>query len=179
VDEAKKIFCEYSGSYYQMHRDGVYEQYKSYKIPQVVENEWLEEIFTDLRVKIEVEKNKRKLTEYFEKYVFTATQGRDNKAMQYAMELLEIQAPFLDTNSLYRWINIILNHYLLKSNLPLKRELVEKMLNLLKNLLEKPIIISEDYKEKGSYPDYLTKEKLIRNIQNAINYGERWLVKQI
>lgn len=41
---AKELFTSYFGSYFQMHRDGKYEEYKSYDISKDAEAEWYEEL---------------------------------------------------------------------------------------------------------------------------------------
>jgi hypothetical protein len=40
---AKELFNAYFGSYFQMHRDGKYEEYKTYQVTKETETEWLEE----------------------------------------------------------------------------------------------------------------------------------------
>ena len=174
MDEAKKMFLKYEGSYYQMLRDEVYDQYKNYNVSKSIEKEWFEEMLTDLRKRIEDEKNKKNLTDYFGRYLSIAVRTKNKDALQYAMTLLRVQKAFLDSNSLFLWINIILNSRSLEDDLLLRQELIEKMLNLLKELLIKPITISEDYKENGEYPDYLTEEILLKKIQNKITYWEKY-----
>lgn len=45
VDRAKELFFNYLGSKYQMMRDEVVSEYLSYKIPQTVEETWIENLF--------------------------------------------------------------------------------------------------------------------------------------
>lgn len=43
LQRAKELFTSYFGSYFQMHRDGKYEEYKTYQVTKETEAEWLEE----------------------------------------------------------------------------------------------------------------------------------------
>ncbi|WP_053375884.1 hypothetical protein [Paenibacillus sp. FJAT-27812] len=44
AQRAKELLTSYYGSYFQMHRDGKYEEYKTYDVAKETETEWLEEL---------------------------------------------------------------------------------------------------------------------------------------
>ena len=41
---AKELFTEYLGSSFQMHREGEYEEYKTYNVPKELEVIWFNEL---------------------------------------------------------------------------------------------------------------------------------------
>lgn len=46
TQQAKECFARYLGSFVQMHREGVLEQYKQYEIPREMELQWFQEMVT-------------------------------------------------------------------------------------------------------------------------------------
>ena len=47
IDRAKKIHFDYLGDKFQMMRDGLYDEYKTYNISDAQEKKWIESIFDD------------------------------------------------------------------------------------------------------------------------------------
>ena len=56
-DEAKKIFLNYNGSYFHMHREGLLSDYRKFNISKKMEVEWLKEKVEEILSKINEEKS--------------------------------------------------------------------------------------------------------------------------
>ncbi|MFC4775174.1 hypothetical protein ACFO9Q_00065 [Paenibacillus sp. GCM10023252] len=44
AERAKELYIQYYGSFVQMHRDGLYEEFKSYDVPESLQIEWGQEM---------------------------------------------------------------------------------------------------------------------------------------
>lgn len=75
-----------------------------------------------------------------------------------------------DSNTIFRNINAILSSvHVIKESIR-KKELIEKCISILKEISIENIEISDDYKEHGEMPVYLSKEKILSNIHGTIGY---------
>ncbi|QSX04822.1 hypothetical protein JYG23_08900 [Sedimentibacter sp. zth1] len=170
---AKEIFIKYGGSHFHMIREGEYEFYKTLNVSKLLEYEWLKEMQLSLARKINEALNNKLLAENIERYGDISVSMKENEAIQFMIDQLIQKKKFLDTNTILRIINAILDT--LKSlslNLYKKIDIQNEMIKVLKEISNKPIIVSDDYKEDGKLPDYLSKEKLEMSIQNMISYLE-------
>ena len=81
--EAKEIFIQYDGNYYEMFRDDVLCKYKDYKVSEKVEQLWFEESIRNVCLKIENTSNKRELVGFFEKLGTLIFQSKQTDSVQF------------------------------------------------------------------------------------------------
>lgn len=62
---AKKIFMKYSASSFQMSRDNVYDEYKSYKVPNDLEKKWVVELENSYKEKLLLAKDNNDIKNNF------------------------------------------------------------------------------------------------------------------
>ena len=169
--EAKLIFDEYDGSYFQMEREGVYKKYKKFNVPKGLEKSWIEETQNNIRQKLISEKKGNEIVSYFSRLNRIACQNNDVDSVLYLVEFAENSQHKLDSFS-----NVILAESILNSigsfNYKYRRLMIGKALSLLKNLSKTQIRISDSYKENGIYPDYIAENKITERIDRNIIYWE-------
>lgn len=169
---AKQIFDTYDGNYYQMMRDGKYEEYKSCKVSKVIERQWMKEKEEELIKVLSICKNNRTIAEAIEKYLHYAAQMKNDSALDFVFDYILENKNDWDTNTLHRGVNALINARTLEKKQCEQKRLIEKCIMLLQESLKKDIRISDDYKENGKLPEYLSEIELQNSIQHGIQY---WL----
>lgn len=155
-----------------MHRNGEYENYKKFGVSREVEYKWLQEIQSEFLSKLKQATNNKSKAEALSDYGDATTLLKDIDGFLFMLEYVRNNAELFDSNTLLRNTHTILNTVGIFQNDSLKSNTIKEVLVLLKNALKQPIYISDDYKENGKLPDYLTVEKVTFNIKNAIQYWE-------
>lgn len=152
-----------------MNREGIYEIYKKFNVPKELEKSWIDEIQNNIRKKLYSEQNGSEIVSFFSKLSQIARQYNDIDNILFLIEFAEKNQHELDSFS-----NIILAETILSSvgNFDNKYRLlmINKALNLLKNLSKTQIRISDCYKENGIFPDYITESKIAERIDRNIKY---------
>lgn len=170
IKEAKQIFDKYKGNYYQMKREGVYDVYKSYEIPKEIEKQWVIEKQTEVFQSLMIGKSNKIIAESFAQYGHNAVQIKDESAIVFMMDYVYQCKESWDSNTTFRNINAILSSLHVMKDSIRKKEVIEKCIGILKEITIENIEISDDYKEDGEMPVYLSKEKILSNIQGTIEY---------
>lgn len=166
----KEMFHKYEGDFFQMERDGEYQEYKKYKVPRGLELQWIEELKDDL-IKILLNcTNHKRIAETFALYGHYAVQTKDEKMFEFMLRYVFEHNKDWDTNTTFRNINVMLSSICILKNQNIKNEIVNKCILSLKDILDNGIRISDDYKEKGKMPEYLSTERISANIQGTIKY---------
>ena len=167
-EDAKAVFDKYDGSYYQMVRDGQYEKYKRYCVPKSLEKEWLKSKQNAEYKELLRSKNMYKTAHAFDMYChFTSLLG-DKNGIRIAEEYISDNMTIQDTWTLIREISTYTD--LLRAFKAFDHKKKAKIIKFLKELLERNITISDDYKKDGVFPDYLTEEKVREDIVRQIKY---------
>ena len=170
--EARRIFDEYNGSYFQMEREGVYKNYKRFDVPKELEKSWIDEIQNNIRQKLNLEQNGNEIVSFFSKLNQIACHNNDMDSISYLVEFAENNQHKLDSFS-----NVILAESILNSignfDHKYRQSVVNSALSLLKNLSKTQIRISDSYKENGIFPDYIAESKIAERIDRNIKYWEK------
>lgn len=171
-DNAKKIFEKYDGNYYQMMRDEEYKEYESYMVPKSIELQWIREKQKAIIEKLTASENYKEIAELFALYGHYAVLIKDNMALDFMMKFLSSHKHDWDDNTIFRNINAVLSTISIVKQFEDKKIIIKVCKKMLIEILNREIKISDDYKENGQLPDYLSEGKLRYNIQNTIQYWE-------
>lgn len=167
---AKELFYKYDGNFYQMKRDAVYDIYKNQMVPKELELQWIKEKRDEL-TKILLEcTNCKKIAEAFARYGHYASQLKDEEMFDFMTSYVFEHINNWDINTMYRNINVILSSINIIKTQSRKKEVVSQCAIWLENALNSNAEISDDYREDGVMPAYLSKEKVLANIQATIKY---------
>ena len=162
-DEAKKIFLDYDGSYFHMHREGVLSDYRKFNIPKKMEIEWLKEKIEEILSKVNEEKSiKEKYHSYWNiLYILTKTL-EDDELLKKTIKTFEKDLMYLDVFSINSILKMILNN----------KSLWEKVRHELKEILvnydiNKNEIISKELNETDGVYN-LTEKEVIERYRNIL-----------
>lgn len=173
ANEAEEIFKNYKGNCYQMMREGDLDRYKTFNVLKETENKWLTEMQSELCSDLISTTNNKLKAEYFSEYGSIVVLLKDSNGLLNMMGYLNKNISILDSNTIFRFINTILNAQKSFQNNKVISNIVSECLLILKNMLQKPLFISDDYKENGMFPDYLSLETINSNIKSTIRYWEK------
>lgn len=171
--KAKEMFQFYRGNHGFMYHDGVYDEYKSFHVSYEVEYQWLEEMKKEALDELNQATNNKTKAEAFAKYGQLIALLKDVDGLQHMLSYTKSNIDLFDSNTLLRNILMITDTVRAFKDNKLVLKMKKEVLTMLKNALKKPIYISDDYKENGILPDYLTNEKIILNMKNLIKYWEK------
>lgn len=171
---AKDIFFKYGGSHFYMEREGEYSEYKEYKISKEQEDRWIQEYQKGLLTQI---KNDEIVQQNFNSL---CTSIRQYKNLDYLKELVEVvidKGQILDTFSIMLMAEGILGivESLEKSNLGNDRRIIfarVSSINLLKSLLERPVVVSPKYLHQGYLIDLNDSQQILDRINDEL---ENWI----
>lgn len=143
IKNAKQIFCKYNGSPYQMVRDEVYDTYKEYHIPKQMEMSWANELIEGYFRAIQNENNERVLISNLYKLsdIIVNTKNETGYAsmMSFIRNNIETYDSFTKVLVAETIVETIRKmHY---ENFDFK--MLDLAINIMKQVLENPIIISE------------------------------------
>lgn len=169
---AKEMFRLYRGSHYFMVHDGVYSDYKKFNVTREVEHEWLQEMKKEAFDKLEQASNNRSRADAFAEYGDLIKLLKDAEGFRYMLDHNRKNMHLFDSNTLLRNALMIIDTARALQDSISASEVKNEVLTILKNALKKPIYISDDYKENGAFPDYLTAEKIASNMKSTIRYWE-------
>lgn len=167
---AKEVFYKYEGSFYQMKRDGVYDQYKKLMVPRELELQWMKEKTDELVNALLKCKNHKKTAELFALYGHYAVQMKDEEMLDFMINYVSDQINNWDTNTITRNINVILSSINIIGTQNKKSNVINKCIMWLEDILNNDIVISDDYKEGEDIPEYLSKERELASIRGTIKY---------
>ncbi len=169
---AKEMFRLYRGCHYYMVHDGVYSDYKKFNVPREVEHEWLQEMKKEAFDNLNQASNNKSRADAFAKYGDLIKLLKDSKGLKYMVDYNRKNIHLFDSNTLLLNVLMIIDTARALEDSKLASEVKNEVLTILKNALKKPIYISDDYRENGAFPDYLTDEKIASNMKSAIQYWE-------
>ena len=170
ITRARKIFDDYHGSYFHMAREGVLDEYKSYKIPRKMEILWLTEQKNMHKQQLLECENNKMIAEQFSLLGEYVAELHDKKTLNFMVEYVTCHSANWDSNTTLRNINVIFSTYGFIISDRQKDIIRKKCVEILKESISAGIWISDDYKENGLLPDYLFEEELQDKIQRAIQY---------
>ena len=155
-----------------MMREGVYEHYKCFGINRDTELEWLRELQAAIIQSLNQTSNNKDKAKLFSEYGDVVAQMNDVQGIHFMLEFIKNNAGSFDSHSILRNVSSILNSIDFINNAKQKSTIVKETLSLLKNNLCNPIWVSNDYKENGEMPDYLSKDRVLSNIKQKIKFME-------
>lgn len=168
IEEAKQIFDEYRGNYYQMKRDGKYEEYKKFNISKDLENKWLKEIQLKGLENLKNATNKKQIADEFASYGDIVSQTKDRSSIKFMLDYFKKNSDNFDSYTLLRNSNVILNTVKMLADNRVESSVQREVVKLLKYELQKPIKISDDYKENGIFPNYISADKVTSNMKRLV-----------
>lgn len=166
---AKNIFEKYRGSYFHMERDGVLKEYKSYKIPREIEEMWLKEKEILIKQELLDCTNYKLISEHMELLGHYVVELKDLKELDFMIDYIVKRSFDWDSNTVIRCVNACLSAMNISKGVR-RRNIKDICVNILKESIDRGIFISDDYRENGTLPDYLSRDRLENNIKRAIQY---------
>ncbi len=171
VNKAKKIFMNYGGNYFHMQRDGILSEYKSYAIDKSTEKMWLREYQETILKKI---KEGYSLDVYLTKFFSAMRQIREVETLQALFNPLVKSLKNADTfiklrvaEEMQEFIVFFNKNHLANSE---KISDYKKLtIEILKNIIAKPIVISETTRKNVVFDDTLSEENIKKRAQNTLN----------
>ena len=173
---AKEIYRNTFGKHFHMWQDEVLVEYEAYQIPKDVERRWCDEILNEIMNEICNSQNMKVKQHALFKYGQFANNFSDEIALIKMGTYLEKNSGKLDTFTIYMGVIYYMEdlHELLKCADADKEskvaciQMAQRLMQILKQELEKGIIISSDFYVNGKLPDYLSKEKLQIRIKDSL-----------
>lgn len=177
--EAKNIFEKYKCSHFHMFRENEaeYMEYKKYNISKEQEFLWIGEHLDAKLKKLQITVNNKEVAKLVEDICYYASIVSNLNVFFYLCKYIEKKYMIIDTNTVIRIANAIMNLY---NSLKYKNDLckesnsaMQSVFCILKKVQNKEVTVSSDYKINGTYPDYLTKERIEENLLAIIKgYGQ-------
>ncbi len=162
-DEAKKIFLNYNGSYFHMHREEVLSEYKKFNIPKETEIKWLKEKIEEILSKVNEEKSiKEKYDKYWDILYILTKILEDENLLGKTLKTFEKDLKYLDVFSITSILEILFDNGKLSRNL---RKEVKKIIQ--KNDIKMHHIISKDHCGLNG-TQFLTEEEIIERYRNIL-----------
>lgn len=169
---AKEIFDKFDGNFFQMQREGVYEQYKKYMISEQTELQWMKEKKNEIVEILLTCKNNKSIADAFAICGHYTVQMKDEDTLNFMLKYVNEHKADWDTNTVFRNVNAILSSICIMKDSYEKKKIIEKCILWLENVLNRDFKVSDDYKEGGDMPDYLSTTKVLTNIRNTIKYWQ-------
>jgi hypothetical protein len=150
LNKAREIFLHYSGSYFQMEREGVLQDYRKYGISKQQELEWIKEYQQELVADI---KKENVVGQSFVFLVHTICEYRDIEGMNIVVKLIERKKGTADSFTQLRIAESLIRiydcfrEYNVLPGLELGR-LKKLAIEILKAVLAGPITVAEYYRKK-------------------------------
>ena len=172
--EARKIFDKYNGSYFQMEREGEYQKYKDFKVPQEIEATWISERIKNIVEKLYSETSENEIASLFSQYCETVSQTIDESGLSFMLKFAKENQNKFDSFTNVRIIESILNS-VSRFNTEKKQVAINESLELLRNVDKIAFHVSDSYKVNGVFPDYVAKSKIVERVNRNIKYLENEL----
>ena len=152
-EEAKKIYFYYNGNFFFMDKEGDYQKYQLFNIPRDLEKEWDKEIKKNIIFQINNEQNLQIKVQLCDKLLDISANKIDGNAdmsiLKFINTMLHNNEHNFDTLTKVRLIELLFHKIYMSSFLRtdkiLTMQILEEEVSFLKEILEKPIIISKDY----------------------------------
>ena len=176
--KAKELFIKYNGSHFHMEREMEYTQYKSYGISPKMEKEWSVELRNALLVKLEGEKDQKKITNTVFDLKDLIIQYYDELGLASLVSYVEKNVSMLDTFTKLTIAETILNvlgeFNIFTKN---KRKYANFAIGILEDICTKPVRISEYHLENGKIPDFMENAILIERAKNGVRAWKKFNIK--
>jgi hypothetical protein len=171
-DEAKRMYLYYMGNAFFMSKEGDYNKYKSFNVPESMEKQWDVEITKDLEQKIQLEKNFNQLRSFCSALLSQSSGLKNIKGLDFVYNTVFVKKRYmLDTftNILLVEIIFINADEFIKLDRKKTLSILKETLNYLISLENKEITVSKDYlNSDGTMPDNLADNELLSRILQDI-----------
>ncbi len=167
IEDAKKIFEQYKGSYFGMAKDEILEQYKSYGVPKELESMWLQESLNQEKERFFTITDKQEMVESIDRIAQYNVRLKDVEGLRSVFEYIISHYALWDTQTALRCMRIYFNNINLY-NISERKPYIYKGLDVLMALKRKEITISDDYIENGVMPNYISEERIKEDIDRMI-----------
>ncbi len=172
--EARKIFDKYNGSYFQMEKEGEYQKYKNFKVPQRIEATWISERKKNIVEKLYSETSENEIASLFSQYGETVSQTIDESGLSFMLKFAKENKNKWDSFTNVRIVESILNS-LSRFNKNNKQAAINESLELLRNVEKTAFRVSDSYKVNGVFPDYVAESRIAERVNRNIKYWENEL----
>lgn len=138
--KAKELFFHYNGSFFHMHREGDYYEYKKYNIDKETENKWIEELcqvrlqeyketskFEKLR--IFSDKNKYNLLDRIFEIEINGSYINRIVIMEILIELVQKNKSIINSNDYEKYKRKLFEHYNIIKNESVPKKYLEYRIN--------------------------------------------------
>lgn len=175
MDEAKELFLKYIGNSFQMHRDGVLDIYRKYNIDSKIENEWLNEYYSELIEKMKSSESPDKFWLICEVIKVTKSTNR----LEYLMDIINLCIVNWDTFERLRiaeeiqgLIEFFSKNYKEQSSEILKYKNIA--LDIFNSVIHEQVVISKDARQKVALEKVLSEENLkiraVNGLRDLLKY---------
>lgn len=170
MNEAKELFLQYMGSYFQMYRDGVLDKYRIYNIDVEIEKEWLNEYFFELIDKLISSKSPDII---FSRLCNVMKATNSYNLITSLMEVSSLCITNWDSfvrlriaEELQDLIEFFSKNYIEQSKEILKYK--NFVIDIFKSIINEQIVISEETRQHVTFEDILSDENLRKRAENRL-----------
>lgn len=177
MKKARELFLKYDGSYFHMEQDGQLSAYKGYEISKNTEKEWLREHQEELISKIQTGVS---IGFYLTKLCYVMRQYKDDeyfdKLINTIIKSLKSADTFVQLRIAEELLEVI--NFFILNNVGDREKLASKKnfaIDILKNIISHPIIISEETKKRVVFEDTLREKSIRERTKKRLNESlKKW-----
>lgn len=176
VDIAKEIFMKYGGSHFFMAREGEYELYKSFNISNEQESLWIKEYQKKLLCQLQDEDVASDISHLLVDLCQSIIEYKDIECLTELLAVIKSKKDSVDSFTQIRMAESLLGivESFTKRNLE-NHHVIQKSkkfaLNILKNILKKPITVGSSYINLGYLQDEIKEYNIKKRVNSEIR---RW-----
>lgn len=174
MNEAKKIFLKYGGSYFHMERDGQLTKYKDYNIGESTEKEWLGEYQEEIIAQIQAGNS---IDVYLSRLCSVMRRIKDDEYLETLFNTLEKNLKNADTFVKLRIAEELQEviKFFLTNNIGDMKKLdnyKNLTIDIFRKVISQPIVISEDTRKNVAFEDTLREESIRQRAENKLKEFE-------
>jgi len=177
-EKAKELFMAYGGSIFGMARDNEehFCTYKSLDVPYETEIEWRKEIQADVLEQLMQASSNWEKCHLIGEYGYLVESLKDKEGFQFILDYIKGNEDSFDSKTMSICISRVINMVRNKKDKDKRAVVLNEMLLMLKNLLNKPITVSDEYRHSGYIlQESLSVEAIRDSIQRSIEDCETLL----
>ena len=177
-DIAKEIFMKYGGSHFFMAREGEYELYKSFNISNEQERLWIKEFQKKLLCQLQDEDVASDVSHLLVDLCQSIIEYKDVECLPELLAVIKTKKDRVDSFTQMRMAESLLGivESFIKRNLK-DHHVIQKSkkfaLNILKNILKKPITVGSSYIKLGYLQDEIKEYNIKERVNSEIKKWEQ------
>ena len=162
----------YGGSYFHMHREGDYEEYKSHRISKEQEKEWIEEYRSQMLTAFEQDpQNANSVLDY----CATIKLPDEIQQIESIAKIVEKNKKMMDSFTKLlcaeQFVQFFEENHRLRKKMKSVVRLVERLLT---DVINNPTFIASGYRKMGYLSDVLHKDVILDRVQRCQQRLTKW-----